>query len=670
MSVLIKVSVVIIFLDAEKFITESIESVLSQTYKNWELLLVDDGSGDKSTGIAKEYARLYPDKIRYLEHPGHQNRGKSVSRNFGVKSAKGEYIAFLDSDDIFLPEKLERQADILDQNPQAAMVYGPTLYWHGWTGKPEDISRDKIAGLGVSPRQILKPPLLMTLYLVNGGYIPCTCGLLVRKSILGEKGGWEENFRNLYEDQVFLAQIVLNHPVYVDDGSYDKYRQHPDMSSNLAIHKGEYHPDPAKTNNSQLTYFKWLFRYISQHKFTDTDLNTALKKRLSPYKKSRPRLVSFIIEQKCMPWFVILKWRKLVQFLRDKDRQDFIKQNIEIRVSKKFSGVRNHLNKRGLILMYHRITRSDFDPRQLSVSPAYFEEHVQVIKKLGHAVQMREMGKNLKRFSLGAKEIVLTFDDGYVDNFQNAKPVLEKYGIPATFFIVSGAVGSREEFFWDGLERTILAPARVPDKFDIVIDDQRFCWPLRTEGSCLLLDYSQAKEGVPPNDTILTRAQLYSALVQILGPLSTILKNEALKHIAQWAGQTLRARPDALPMSIDELVSLSRSSLFEIGAHTVNHPCLAKVSLARQEEEISRSKQDLENQVSMGITSFSYPHGSYSEETIKIVERLKFRNACTVVSRPVIRNSNPYLLPRFPVSNWNGGEFEDHLQAWLGQEAV
>jgi peptidoglycan/xylan/chitin deacetylase (PgdA/CDA1 family) len=117
-------------------------------------------------------------------------------------------------------------------------------------------------------------------------------------------------------------------------------------------------------------------------------------------------------------------------------------------------------------------------------------------------------------------------------------------------------------------------------------------------------------------------------------------------------------------------MSLARCPLFEIGAHTVNHPSLARISLEKQEEEILNSKQDLENKLTRKITSFSYPHGSYSEGTVKIIERSKFYNACTVVSRPVTRDSDPFLLPRFSVSDWDGDEFESHLQGWLTQAVV
>ena len=83
------VSVIIPFLNAEKFIREAIESVLRQSYDNWELLLIDDGSTDGSTEVALMYTERHPGKVRYFEHKDHQNRGTCASRNLGIRHASG-----------------------------------------------------------------------------------------------------------------------------------------------------------------------------------------------------------------------------------------------------------------------------------------------------------------------------------------------------------------------------------------------------------------------------------------------------------------------------------------------------------------------------------------------------------------------------------------------------
>ena len=100
------VSIVTPVYNSEKFISETIDSIQNQTYKHWELILVDDCSSDNSYDIISKYIK-YDKRIRYIKLE--KNSGAAVSRNTGIKNAKGRFIAFLDSDDIWLPEKLEKQ---------------------------------------------------------------------------------------------------------------------------------------------------------------------------------------------------------------------------------------------------------------------------------------------------------------------------------------------------------------------------------------------------------------------------------------------------------------------------------------------------------------------------------------------------------------------------------
>ena len=151
------VSVIMIFLNEEKFIEEAVRSVFAQSYTNWELLLVDDGSTDASSVMAQRFAQQYPEKVCYLEHAGHTNRGMSASRNVGMRHARGKYIALLDGDDVWLPEKLERQMAIMEAQPDVAMVYGPTEYWYSWTGLAEDTKRDQVPTLNIPLEHALRP---------------------------------------------------------------------------------------------------------------------------------------------------------------------------------------------------------------------------------------------------------------------------------------------------------------------------------------------------------------------------------------------------------------------------------------------------------------------------------------------------------------------------------
>lgn len=107
------VSIITPVYNAESFLSETIESMKNQTYKNWEMILVDDCSKDNSANIIKEFQRS-DERIKYIKLE--KNSGASVSRNTGIKNAKGRFIAFVDSDDLWKPEKLEKQISYMINN--------------------------------------------------------------------------------------------------------------------------------------------------------------------------------------------------------------------------------------------------------------------------------------------------------------------------------------------------------------------------------------------------------------------------------------------------------------------------------------------------------------------------------------------------------------------------
>ena len=111
------VSVILAVYNGEKYLREAIESVFEQTYSPIELLIINDGSLDTTEKIAKKYAS----KIRYFSET---NRGQASAANLGLRMAKGTYIAFLDADDLYMPDKTALQVDLLETVPQADFVFG------------------------------------------------------------------------------------------------------------------------------------------------------------------------------------------------------------------------------------------------------------------------------------------------------------------------------------------------------------------------------------------------------------------------------------------------------------------------------------------------------------------------------------------------------------------
>ncbi|HEX5734493.1 MAG TPA: glycosyltransferase [Blastocatellia bacterium] len=263
------VSIIMTFLNAERFIQEAIESVLEQSYANWELLLIDDGSTDSSGEVARQYAVMYAGKMRYLSHAGGANLGMSASRNLGINSARGELIAFLDADDVWLPEKLERQVEILRSQPAAAMVCGRTQYWYSWSGKQEDLSRDFVPELGVPLDRLVDPPALFPALMRN--QVVTSTGGLVRREAIETVGGYEERFRGLYEDQAFYAKVCLKAPVFISDGCWYKYRKHPDSCCAVAESLGRHHAE-------RLLLLNWLESYLSENAIKDKGVWQSLRR--------------------------------------------------------------------------------------------------------------------------------------------------------------------------------------------------------------------------------------------------------------------------------------------------------------------------------------------------------------------------------------------------------
>ena len=272
------VSAVIIVYNGERFLAEAIRSVFAQSYSEWELLLVDDGSTDGSPGIARDWAARRPDRVRYLEHPGHANLGMSASRNLGIRHARGGYVALLDADDVWVADTLEQQVALLETHPDAAMVYGPLRWWHSWTGKPEDRDRDYVEKLGVPADELIQPPRLLSLFLRDKAAVPS--GLLVRREIIDRLGGFEDGFRGEYEDQVFCTKICLNAPVLASGRCWYWYRQHPDSCVTIGLQTGA-------TTAARLRFLEWVAAYLEEQESPAPSVRRALLLEFWQYRRPR-----------------------------------------------------------------------------------------------------------------------------------------------------------------------------------------------------------------------------------------------------------------------------------------------------------------------------------------------------------------------------------------------
>jgi glycosyltransferase involved in cell wall biosynthesis len=307
-----KVSCIIIFLNGETFIQEAIESIIDQTFADWELILVDDGSTDGATAIAQHYTEKFSGKIRYTEHPGHENRGMSASRNAGIALARGDYIAFLDADDIWLPDRLAVHVRAMEKHPDVAMVMGPTVLWSSWKNASKSSRWSWLAGdmtteLGLPVYQPLEPPIVAIGFLeCGGGNVPGICSLLIRRDAVLSVGGFVDEFRTLYEDQAFYFKVCLHHKVMAIDEVLDRYRQHEDSACQQA---GRMQGDA----RMRPVFLNWLQDYLIDNGIKSRRLWKAFRKEI--WRFDHPKLWRVIsVPRRLIDAFNILT-RRLVIFI-------------------------------------------------------------------------------------------------------------------------------------------------------------------------------------------------------------------------------------------------------------------------------------------------------------------------------------------------------------------
>lgn len=195
-----KVSVIIPVYNGEKYIRNAIDSVINQTYRNFEIVVANDGSTDNTVEILKEYG----DKIRWKSQ---ENKGPASAKKFGTSMAKGEYLAYLDSDDMFLPDKLKQQVDYLDKHPEVGLVYSG--YYQ------VDEKGEIVKLISCNKKKAL---------LIQQNYVP-TSGVMCRRECIDNVGVFDEDLGSNYDWDMWL-RISEKYPIHCISKPLFKYRVH------------------------------------------------------------------------------------------------------------------------------------------------------------------------------------------------------------------------------------------------------------------------------------------------------------------------------------------------------------------------------------------------------------------------------------------------------------
>lgn len=283
------------------------------------------------------------------------------------------------------------------------------------------------------------------------------------------------------------------------------------------------------------------------------------------------------------------------------------------------------------VLIYHRVS-DDNDPFFPSVPVKVFEEQVKYLSRRFTVLPLEEILELAESGKLPKDALAITFDDGYRDNYLNALPILEKYSVPAAVFVATGCIETKHALWFNRLSWAFKQTREPGVELEL---HKPMCFLLKTE------------------------AQRLRALNQVTAVLRNVEEEKRLAWTEQILGR-LKVHEEGwlsqLMLTWDQIRHM-RGRGISFGSHTVTHPVLSQLSEDRAEEEIYRSKQELEARLGEPVSLFAYPFGKRGDinQNVKhLVRRAGYSCALTTIFGPNLANEDRYELRR-------GQPWETHL---------
>jgi peptidoglycan/xylan/chitin deacetylase (PgdA/CDA1 family) len=293
-------------------------------------------------------------------------------------------------------------------------------------------------------------------------------------------------------------------------------------------------------------------------------------------------------------------------------------------------GIRRLGGRELVILAYHRVldigieSEYPFDPELVSASPEEFEWQMRFVRANFDVVSFKNVNDHLEgRAPLPSRALVVTFDDGFDDNYHHAFRILKDVGIPATFFVSTGYIGTEQVFWFDWLAHLLMkAPV----------------------GSVQIPEFALA---LPTSDDVSARRDATNQLLAKIKTLSERRRLEILEGLHA-LGQTYcdsQVAVQSRPMSWEQVIDMHQGGM-EIGSHTVTHPILSTMEPESMQWELKQSKAEIEARLKAPVHVIGYPVGTSDAFNTAVVEGVQ--NAGYAMGCSYIAGTNPVdKLDRF-----------------------
>ena len=599
------VSIVIPCFEAEKYIADAIESVLNQTLSSFELIIINDGSKDKSEDIIKKYCAL-DSRIKYFYQ---ENKGVSIARNEGILKATGEFIAFLDADDSWEPENLEVKVNVLKEDETIDWVFSDVYLADEYLTKTEVIE-------GGNDNDILNSLLLR-----KGDVIHAPSNIVVRSKCLGSSLVLFDKNLSTSADWDFCVQLAAKKfkgkripvPLWsyrVLENSMSRNLQAIERD-NLYVHIKAKEQKLFKSRLFKLQCFSNYLILAGCWWVNGNNKTKGLYYILKSILFYPPNILKLLIKLRSFNLYQAK--RTPIEF-----PDNFIKRNLTFKHNK-------HPKKKNITaFLFHRINTIQ-DPLWNPIHPEHFEQIITYLKKHFELVSLKDY--LLEDFTPKTHKplCAIGFDDGYRDFLEFALPILKKYNCPSSMYVVTDCIDNDLPPWTYMLNHYFINT----NKLFLSIDTTDFPGHLKNtkwKTKADRLDYAK---------------QINPFLKSIENNKRCYIYNEIIKELNDVIP------PHGLMLTWDEVKEL-KNHMCEVGSHTVSHPVLSKkISYNELIYELKESALIIEKHTGIYPATISYPFGAYNQEVKKAAFDAGYKIGVTVNPSPYDSKKHDMLeIPR------------------------
>ena len=600
------------------------------------------------------------------------HQGLAAARNAGIGASKGELLVFLDADDRLLPNALESGLECLRAHPDCGFVFGAHRTIAAGGGRPEP------ARLPTIHRDMYLDLLSQNCVAMHGTV------LFRRDAVLAVDKS--DPTLAASEDYDLCLRISRRFPVACHSHVIAEYWKHEgNMSADSGLMLRESlralrKQKPALESAEQRAAFREGIRHW-QHYYGERQWATVTRslKGMEIAAASRRALV-------------------LLRFAPSVFAAQAAKQSRYTFLALARGGVRVDLSadslRRNATCSNERHGRSIRADGQMAQTPARpgtrsrrsfcstiasrtwsrirgdwpclhatFATRCDCSPRRGRCIPLSELVRQLGRGQLPAGSVSITFDDGYSDNLLNAKPILEEFALPATFFLTSGYLQGDNDFWWDALERPFFQKMRIPATLEIEIERALLTFDFAGDTEYRELAFAGHRQWRAWDPPPSKRHLVYHQLWQILHRLPSATRERLVDTIQDWAGANVGGAGSASrPLSSAQVRQLASGAGIEIGGHTVTHPSLPLLDRDAQQREIVENKRRLEELLEQPVRHFSYPHGELSDDTVSLLKQAGYGAACHDQAFAIGRSADLFRLPRICVEDWELDEFAEQIE--------